>query len=315
MFELYSVIASYLDPHDFTQLCRVSKHFSQLFRPFLWSVLSNDLRRPWIQGLKRNGHLLKHVKLYSWENTGCCTLASDDDNLAKTLLEHCGDNLTTLAIKDDTEEGRIWKAVVDSIGGRTLKGTQTLNGIRVLNISLTFDAFNSDFRRLLAQPEKCPDIITAFAGVTELTLCGDAFNDNHIYPPWIQVEPRVDLDKSAAIHLQNLVRLFPGVHTLSVVELDIDPSEDGLETGGPSESAAVEARSDYDYYQLQELDFRHCRISVKQVIRILERSRGVRSLSIGHCLMGDANALLSNLPALAPDLTRPGSIRCTRGQR
>ncbi|CAO3570720.1 unnamed protein product [Mortierella alpina] len=136
--------------------------------------------------------------------------------------------------------------------------------------------------------------MAAFAGVTELTLDGKAITEDYDNPR-SQEEARDDLARSAEVHLQNLVRPFPGVHTLNVLNLDFDPSEDELGLGEPSESAVVTPPSDY-YCQLQKLDFRACRISVKHVIQILEQSCGVRSLAIGGCLTGDGETLLRTLP-------------------
>ncbi|KAF9952984.1 hypothetical protein BGZ72_005767, partial [Mortierella alpina] len=288
--ELCSRIASYLDLYDISQLCLVSKDFSQLFRPFLWSVViirGDESYRcewlPWIQGLRQNGHLVKHAKLYSWGNKPKATVIENDDCLlASTLLDRCGDNLMSLTVVDNTKLGRMWGAVMKRIGdNRTLEGAQLLNGIRVLNIGLTNHAFNSRFRPLLTQPERHPEVVVVFAGVTELTLREVAVADDRTRPT-IQEEVRYDLCGPIAIRLRDLVRLFPGVRNLTLDQINIDQSEDEVNAGEPSEPPAVLMHR--GYYQLQKLDFHYCTISVKHVERILKRSRNIRSLWIGKGL-------------------------------
>ncbi|KAF9952986.1 hypothetical protein BGZ72_005769 [Mortierella alpina] len=305
--ELCCHIASYLNLHDLAQLCLVSKNFLQLFQPSLWSALLLSgcayFRGQWLpytQGLKQNGHLVKHAELNSWRNNPKDALVDNDDYLlASTLLEHCGSNLTSLTIVDGTEHGRIWEVVMKRISNnRTLEGAQLLNGIRVLDISLTYFVFEFDFRLLLTQPEQYPEAVAVFAGVTELSLRGQEFPDD--CAAWIREENHYYLCESIEIRFQDLVRLFPSVRNLTLDQIDIDQSEEEVETGEAFESAAMPTRPDY---QFEILNFQYCTISVKLVERILTRSPNIRSLWIGKGLVGDADALLNSLPTLAPCLT------------
>ncbi|KAF9984796.1 hypothetical protein BGZ75_003618 [Mortierella antarctica] len=334
--ELCSLIASHLTLYDFTQLCLVSKSFSRLFRPFLWSKIVlhgradyRDRLLPRVNALKRYGHLVRRAELFSWCNRDVFSECEDDEDpeailenddllLTETLLAQCGCNLAALKVVDYSSNGRIWGALMERIRlNRALEGARLLNGIRVLDITLTHIAFKSVFQPLLTQPKRYPGAAALFAGVKELRLCGtEVIMDSAEELAW---EEEVcygseldDVDESSVIAFQDLVTLFPSLLklTLTHLNIDIDLDADGSEEGAdarPSESV-VATIDPPEYYQFHTLNFQESSIHAKQIGQILKRTQNVHSLKIGPSIfpMEDVEALLLSLPELTPCLTEYG---------
>ncbi|KAF9276967.1 hypothetical protein BGZ68_009633 [Mortierella alpina] len=326
--ELCSLIASYLEPRDFTRLCLVNKDFSQLFRPFLWSKIvlakradCSNKQLPSVEALRSNGHLVEHAELSSWFNSEdaeffpwynseyaklsfcskgesnnegdseCIILENLDYVLAGALLAQCG--LRSLKVEDHSMSGRIWHVFMERIrGNRTVENTQFLDGIRTLHICLTYDLFNSKFWPIFTRPHEYPKAVAVFAGVTEFRL--------HVPQP--AEDDQFMGEGCIEVQLRNLVNLFPNLLELSLTGVDI------LEPHGDTErefsrSAAVTNCKPLGDYHFRTLDLKYCGISAKQVVHILERSPRVRSLSIGsNPLLGDAEVLADSIPALIPYL-------------
>ncbi|KAF9968079.1 hypothetical protein BGZ70_006881 [Mortierella alpina] len=324
--ELLSLIASHLNLHDFSQLCLVCKHFSQVFRPFLWSAVvlegfeeyhSPDL--PWTQGLKQNGHLVKHAELFSWfswdgsdyndyedEDERQADLENDDLLLAETLLAHCGTNLTSLKIVDLSDDGRIWGAFMKRIkSNRTLEGAQQLNGIHALDINLTYDTIESRLMPLLAQPEKYREAMTVFAEVKELRFEGTVYETDTVRYGQRRVGiPEEDVEP-IQITFWGLARLFPSLDKLSLHNIAVVECEQDDRTGPYESGTCAMASSRPEHAQLHTLNLSECQISAKQVVQVLERVRNVRSLKIGSrtAFMRGVEVLLKSLPELVPCLT------------
>ncbi|KAG9325323.1 hypothetical protein KVV02_006963 [Mortierella alpina] len=336
--ELCSLIASHLTLYDFTQLCLVSKSFSRLFQPFLWSKIVlhgradyRDRMLPRVNALKRYGHLVRRAELFSWCNRDVFSECEDDEDpeailenddllLTETLLAQCGCNLTALKVVDYSSNGRIWGAVMERIRlNRALEGARLLNGIRVLDITLTHIAFKSVFQPLLAQPKRYSGAAALFTGVKELRLCGtEVIMDSAEELAW---EEEVcygseldDVDEPPVISFQDLVTLFPSLHKLTLahlnIDIDIDLDADGSEKGAdarPSESGVATIDPPEDY-QFHTLNFQESSIHAKQIGQILKRTHNVQSLKIGPSIfpMEDVEALLLSLPELTPCLTEYG---------
>ncbi|KAF9952987.1 hypothetical protein BGZ72_005770 [Mortierella alpina] len=324
--ELCSIIASHLDLHDFTQLCLVSKDFSQLFRPFLWSEIIlegyDEFRRPclpWTKGLKQNGHLIRRAELCSWfswdrtydyyedEDEREADIENNDLLLAETLLAHCGTSLTSLKIEDISSDGRIWRAFLKRIrDNRTLEGTQLLNNIRVLDINLTYDTIKSKFLPLLAQPETYPEAMAVFARVEELRLKGTMGDDDSfsLVPGWRRIEAAAyDKDVYLKIDFWELARLFPSLRKLTLERFGT--AEDDVEKAPSGSWTWTMATAGPEYYPVHTLDLQKSGISAAQLARILRRTYNIRSLKVGYmaAFEGDAEVLLQSLPKLVPCLT------------
>ncbi|KAF9955388.1 hypothetical protein BGZ72_003773 [Mortierella alpina] len=310
--ELCHSIASYFGQADFAQLSRVCKGFSQLFQPYVWSnvVLNGytsyrDRRLPRIKALKSKGRLVKHAELSSWDvELRSPTIENDYYLLASTLLAQCGSNLTLLKIVDCSSNGRIWDALLERIiDNRTLEGARILNNIRVLEITLTFEVFESNFLPLLTQHEGDPEVMVVFAKVMELRL-GGRMLPVHIAEGRARKAGRsFDRMGPITIRFRDLIRVFPGLYRLSLDYINIDRSEDEVRTQ-PSELEAVTTPHP-GYCRFHTLDFEDCSISSKQIVHILRRSRNVRSLKLGRgtFAMGQTDMLINHLPELAPELT------------
>ncbi|KAF9952989.1 hypothetical protein BGZ72_005772 [Mortierella alpina] len=316
--ELCSLIASYLTPNDFTQLSLVSKNFSQLFRPFVWSTIvldgsaDSDGTLPRVSALNRYGHLIKDAELVSWyskeifsededededEDEAEAILEKDDVLLAEALLAKCGCNLTALTVTDQSPSGRIWEAVMERIhDNRAFKGAQRLNRLQVLDISLAFGIFESAFQPLLKRPNKYPEAMSLFAEVKELRLhATDVIEDLVNEFTWEEeLCYGSELDVVYAIptiKFRELVTLFPRLHRLTLANINIDDDID------------IDRSEDRpDDYQFRSLDFQECGTSAKQVVQILKRTHLVQSLKIGSGLshLGDVGVLISALPVLTP---------------
>lgn len=320
--ELCNLIASHLTRHDFVQLCCVCKDFSQRFRPFVWSSVVfkggvGHSKSPSVQALVSNGQLIKHAELFcartrtpsNEKDSNIALNASvqkyDEVFLAMTLLIACGSNLTSLKVVDHSDSGKIWNAVMERI--RPMEGIPLLNGIQVLEISLTYTALDSCFKRLLTQPEQYLETAFAFAGVTELGLYGLEPSERYV-----SREEELSRWMKGPIKFQfrDLVRIFPNLKKLTLENINIVESQDDIEVA-TSELAAVTTAPLHHYqhhYQFHTLNFAKCGISAKQILQILRRTRDVRSLKIGSSAsnMGDEGVLFSSLPMLAPLLTEYG---------
>ncbi|KAF9566227.1 hypothetical protein EC968_003810 [Mortierella alpina] len=338
--ELCSLIASYLAPYDFAQLCLVSKHFSRLFRPFLWSTIVlrgradyRDRQLPRVEALKRYGHLVRLAKLFSWSNRDVFSECEDDEDpdailenddllLTETLLAQCGSNLTALKVVDYSSDGRIWGAVMDRIHlNRSLEGARLMNGIRKLDLTLTYKTFGSALQPLLTQPSIYPGAAALFAGVKELRLHGTevilgsveelAWEEEVCYGS----DSETDAEEQSPITFRELATLFPNLHKLTLVNISIDSDTDtdvDLDESEESAKAATQeskvgVTAHLDDYQFHTLNFQGCDISAKHIVQILKRTRSVRSLKIGGCSpTGDTGVLISSLPVLTPLLTEYG---------
>ncbi|KAF9955389.1 hypothetical protein BGZ72_003774 [Mortierella alpina] len=323
--ELCSFIASYLNPHDFTQLCLVCKDFSQLFRPYLWRkvVLKGHTsyrasQLPWIQALKSNGHFVEHAELFSWHSDESeasdfksedAMLENEDYVLARTLLAHCGSKLTSLKVVDRSINGRIWDVVLERIGNnKRLEGGRPLDRIQVLDISLTCRTTDSNFQSFFTRPHEYPEVVAVFAGVTELRL--EELRLPEDYDESRMREDFYDEMEPLAIHFRDLVKLFPNLCKLTLENIDIAEPQYSAETGTFQSAAAVTTNKPLNDYQFHTLDLHNCGISSKHIIQILERSCNVRSLKIGlgTALLGDVEVLVNSLPTLTPLLTEYGQL-------
>ncbi|KAF9952988.1 hypothetical protein BGZ72_005771 [Mortierella alpina] len=316
--ELCALIASHLTQHDCAQLCCVSKHFSQLFRSFVWRKVvlrggTDPSGVPSVLALASNGLLIQHVELLSRctrsrynESEGNAALNAhglrdDYSALATRLLIFCGSNLTTLKVVDQSDDGEIWRVVMTRI--QPMKGIPLLNRIQVLDIILTYTTLDTDFRRLLTDA-KYPGAAVAFAGVKELGLYGIEPSSGR----YVSEEEEHSRAMRGPIKFQfrDLMRLFPALQKLTLQNINIEESLDDVEAA-PSQSAAV-ATAPLGCYQFHTLNFEECGISAQQIVQILKRTHHVRSLKIGSSasLMGDVGVLINSLPTLTPLLTEYG---------
>ncbi|CAO3570719.1 unnamed protein product [Mortierella alpina] len=243
-------------------------------------------------------------------------LENDDLLLTETLLAQCGCSLTALKVVDYSSSGRIWDAVMERIHlNRTLEGARLLNGIRVLDITLTYRAFESAFQPILRRPKSYPGARALFAGVKELRLCGtEAIMDSAEELAWeeeVCYDSGDDADERLSITFSELIALFPSLRKLTLDNIDvfsdkdIEGSEEGAEAAS-GESIVVTTARPVDY-QFHTLNFQACGISVKQITQILIRSRSVQSLKIGgYSPQGTFGLLINSLPMLTPLLTEYG---------
>ncbi|KAF9968078.1 hypothetical protein BGZ70_006880 [Mortierella alpina] len=260
--------------------------------------------------------LRKHLDVFSEcedDEDPDAVLENDDLLLTETLLAQCGCNLAALKVVDYSSDGRIWNALMERIHlDRTLEGARLLNGIRVLDLTLTYKAMKSTFQPLLSQPKRYPGVAALFARVKELRLCGtEVVMDSAEDLAWeeeVCYDSDDDADERSSITFSELVTLFPSLQKLTLDNIDIfsDNDIEGSEEGAkavPDESIVV-TTARRDDYQFHALNFQACGISAKQIIQILERSRSVQSLKIGgYSPLGAIGVLIHSLPVLTPLLT------------
>ncbi|KAF9984795.1 hypothetical protein BGZ75_003617 [Mortierella antarctica] len=217
-------------------------------------------------------------------------LENDDHALARTLLQQCGSKLTSLKAVDRSIRGRIWEAVLERIhGNRTLEGAQRLNGMRVLDMNLNNNTYNTKFRPLLyARPYKDPEAVAVFAGVTQLRFWTSDLPEEKL---WVREEP-------IEVLFCDLVKPFPNLLSLSLDNVHVIDPLDDIE-------AALTTTMPLSDYHFRTLDFEKCWISASQTVQILKRSPRVQTISMGSKLLRTYDAdLVTSLPMLFPGLTK-----------